>query len=846
MLGFRIGASSFAVIVALTTPGLALAQQAAAKTAAPEQGLAEIVVTAQKRAESAQSVPVAITAVSGQQLQAKGITDLAGLAGQAPSVTLKNTASFAGSQATIYSYIRGIGQNDFAFNLDPGVGVYIDGVYLARNIGANVDLLDLNRVEVLKGPQGTLFGRNTIGGAISLVTKDPGKTFSFKAEATTGSYNRIDFRGTVDVPLVPDVLSASLSVSTEHRDGWQKRIPYTGYTDQNPIYLLATNGATGGPTNTNVNGNLTFPVVSNSARSDAGGQDQTTLRAKFLFTPTDRLTFRLGVDYLHVNEAAAPFSLLQVNQTAYVAIYNACITGNQQLITGFTALAGYPGIPALCNNPRGNAASPAGVQPSLASLAGTMLPYDNRYVIHNANGSINPDASYASGPNFDKVENWGFSLQSDYQLAENLNLKSITAYRKLDSSFGADIGGAPIAALDPTFADQERQFSEELQAVGKGFGGLWKYVFGAYYFHEWGHHQDEVPFIGGLIQVTSNDPYDTKSYALYTHNNFEIIPGKLSATAGARYTHDSKYYTGTQNDQNDFGGQLLQLPTSVFPDPTNVYRLYPLGLNHLTFNNFSFRLGLEYKFDSHVMAYASYATGFKGGGWTTRLTVPNFNTTTFQPLPAPTFSPETAKTAEVGLKSEFLNHRVRLNLAAFHTIYDNIQLTFQNSASPVTANGGNGRINGFEAELNTQLTSAWSFDASASTLDAKYTTILPGAPLTTSDQFVNTPKWALQAGTSYRIDLGSHGSLTPRADWTYTSQVFNDEANTPILATPAHSMVNGSVTYKFPNDKFEVQAGVTNVFDKRFVASGYTNNEAIYSGTYNPPREWYLTLRARY
>jgi len=838
------GASAFALMAGLAMPGQALAQTAPTASPPSEQGLQEIVVTAQKRAESAQNVPVAITAFSGAALQEKGVTDLSGLAGQAPSVTLKNTASFGGSTATLYSYIRGIGQNDFAFNLDPGVGVYVDGVFLARNIGANVDLLDLNRVEVLKGPQGTLFGRNTIGGAISIVTRDPGNTFKINAEATTGSYNRADFRGTADIPIVSDVLRASISVSTAHRDGWQKRIAYTGYTDQNPIYLLATNGAFGGPTNTNASGGgAPGPVVDSTAHNDAGNQNQTSVRAKLLFTPNDRLTIRLIGDYLHVNQAAAPFSLLQVNQTAYVAIYNACITGNQQLITGFTALAGFPGIPSLCNNQRGNPASPTGVKPSLASLAGTLLPYDNRYVVHNADGSINPNASYASGPNFDKVENWGLNFQTEYKLTDNLDLKSITAYRHLNSSFGADIGGAPFAALDPTFADQERQFTEELQAVGKAFDSRWKYVFGAYYFHEWGHHQDQVPFIGGLIQITSNDPYDTKSYALYTHNNIEIIPDKLSLTLGARYTHDSKKFTGTQRDENEFGGQLLNLPPFVFPNPSDVYVLYPLGQNKLAFNNFSFRVGAEYKFDRHIMAYASYATGYKGGGWTTRLTVPNFNTTTFQPLPAPTFGPETAKTAEIGLKSEFLDRRVRLNVAAFHTIYDNMQLTFQNSASPVTANGGNGRIVGFEAELNTQLTPEWSFDASASRLDAKYTKVLPGAPLTLSDQFVNTPKWALAAGTSYRIDLPGHGSLTPRLDWTYTSQVFNDEANTPILATPAHSMVNASLTYHLPGDKFELQAGVTNMFDKRVVASGYTNNLAIYAGTYNAPREWFLTLR---
>lgn len=842
------GASAAAMILVLANPGTASAQeQASADAGASDQGLQEIIVTAQKRAESAQSVPVAITAVSGAMLQSKGITDVASLAGQAPSVTLKSTAAFGGSTATLYSYIRGIGQNDFAFNLEPGVGIYVDGVYLARNIGANVDLLDLERVEVLKGPQGTLFGRNTMGGALSIVTRDPGDRFKVKAEATTGRYNRIDFRASADIPLVPDLLKASIAVSTRHRDGYQKRIPYTGPTGQNPIYLLATGGAYGGPTNTNTDEGLTFPVVDPTRHSESGDQNQTSVRAKLLFTPSDRLKIRVIGDYLHVDEAAAPFSLLQVNQNAYVALYNTCITGDPAVFAGVGALTGFgAGVANLCNNVRGNPASPTGVVPSLASQAGSHLPYDNRYVIRNADGSINPDLSYASGANFDKVENWGVNVQAEYDLNDSTQIKSITGYRHLKSAFGVDIGGAPFSALNPTFADREKQFSQELQLIGKVWDGRWKYVLGAYYFHEWGSHDDGVPFTGGLIQINSpNNLYDTKSYAVFTHNNIELIPDRLGITIGARYTHEDKSLTGAQRDENKFAALLLGLPPVVYPNPADPYRLYPLGENHQKFNNFSFRVGAEYRFDRNVMLYASYATAFKGGGWTTRLQAPPFNLTTFAPLPAPTFGPEKARTAEIGLKSELLDRKVRLNIAAFHTNYDNIQLTFQNDSTPITANGGNGRINGVEVELNTQFTPEWSFDASAGYLDAKYTSVLPGVPLTGNEAFVNTPKWTLQAGTSYRIDIGG-GSLTPRIDWTYATKVYNDEVNTEILSTPARSIVNGSVTYKFPGDNFELQAGVTNIFDKRIIQSGYTNAEAIYSATYNRPREWFVTLRASF
>jgi len=109
---------------------------------------------------------------------------------------------------------------------------------------------------------------------------------------------------------------------------------------------------------------------------------------------------------------------------------------------------------------------------------------------------------------------------------------------------------------------------------------------------------------------------------------------------------------------------------------------------------------------------------------------------------------------------------------------------------------------------------------------------------------VNTPKWSAQAGASYRIDA-DFATITPRVDWTYASKVYNDEVNTELLSAPARSLFNGSVTFRTPDERFELQAGVANIFDKRFIQSGYTNALAIYSATYNRPREWFLTLRFR-
>src|SRR5579863_5239315 len=172
-------------------------------SAALADQLEEIVVTAQKRSENIQNVPIAITAFTAETIQSKGLNNLHALSNLTPNVNLDGGAPFSGDSSVLSASIRGIGQDDFAFNLDPGVGVYLDGVYLARTIGANQSLLDVDRIEILKGPQGTLFGRNTIGGADRKSTRDPGDKFQVQAQATGGSFDRRDVALMADIPLAP-------------------------------------------------------------------------------------------------------------------------------------------------------------------------------------------------------------------------------------------------------------------------------------------------------------------------------------------------------------------------------------------------------------------------------------------------------------------------------------------------------------------------------------------------------------------------------------------------------------------------------------------------------------------
>jgi len=214
--------------ISLASLALALVTPAYAQDQAPQEGgIQEIIVTAQKRAEDVQDVPIAISAFNAEALQERAVGNVSALSGITPNVTLDASTPFSGSSAVLGATIRGIGSSDFAFNIDPAVGVYLDGVYLGRSIGANQDLLDVERIEVLKGPQGTLFGRNTIGGAISIVTRNPGDEFRVTGDVTVGSYERMQVRGMIELPIATG-LSSSLAFGMLRRDGYQKRVPYPG------------------------------------------------------------------------------------------------------------------------------------------------------------------------------------------------------------------------------------------------------------------------------------------------------------------------------------------------------------------------------------------------------------------------------------------------------------------------------------------------------------------------------------------------------------------------------------------------------------------------------------------
>ncbi len=807
--------------VTMCSVSITRAQDSDDTASAGSAPLEEVLVTAQKRSENLQSVPIAITAITAQVLESRGITDIHSLSNLVPNVNLDAGAPFSGSSSVLSASIRGIGQDDFAFNLDPGVGVYIDGVYLARTVGANQNLLDVERIEILRGPQGTLFGRNTIGGAISIVTKTPGDEFSLTADATAGSYDRRDIAFSANIPIRPG-LGASLTFSSLERDGFQKVIPYTAAGP----YIADHQGS--------------FLAPGQQTHSSLGGQNQQTVRGKIVWDINDDLTVTLAADLTHEDQPATASTVLKTfttGATNLVAAYNACVSGAPIL---------------LCTLTRANAGTTVAVSNSLL-YADQFIPADR-------------DTTYATGNNFSRLDSQGQALTIDYELPFDSHLKSITAYRELHWTAAIDADGSPIELNEPQFAEGQHQVSEELQVTGEGLDSRLDYVVGLYYFEEGGYIHDFVTFGGGLFQVDGNNLLNTTSYAAYTHLNYEFTDA-LSLMLGARYSVDRKEFEGFQAERNDFfykatgcypynaSASLIGAPANLtcqqalgFPVSGLPQQLYPAGVNRRTFNDFSPTAGLDYKLGRDALLYAKYSRGFKDGGWTTRLT---------QPLPigqavAPQFGPETASTYEVGAKTELLDRRLQINVAGFHTKYSGIQLTFvpPGSNSPTFQNAGTASIKGVEIEAEAAPTPDFRLSAAIGYTDAQYTDIDPAAAasgLTIDNKLPKTPKFKGSIAPEFTLRLDGGGKVVAGAAYTYTASLFNDAVNTELLKRPATDVVDVSIRYSAADDLYQLVVGGTNITGERYIVTGLNQQGtgAIY-GTYNAPKQWYVSLRTKF
>lgn len=900
----------------------ALTSVAAAAFAAPQafaqndDGMSifaeEIVVTARKREEGVQSVPIAISAFSGESLEARGITQTDDIANFTPNLTFQNSPGFGGGTNVAAIYIRGIGQFDFLGSIEPGVGLYIDGVYIARSVGAIMDLVEIERLEVLRGPQGTLFGRNTIGGAISITTKKPNEEFGGNASAAYGDDSRVELRASVNVPAT-DELFFKVSGAYTSRDGYVTRIngnphpdfgddlgnqdtvvgrfqarwePSTSFSadlsfdysnDKSNGAPFVTRGARFGSQFFNPNG---LPLAPPPLPGPEGGPAFPDF-SQIGGTPSGNGFERNLVDIVPGADPAALFYQLNVREQALLngapATFVAPIDGavdNFILLNNFLASYGPGGVPGTCVS--------APFQPYTA-FTNDPACYGPQYFEQNI-GAFNNAGTDRSGS---ETTVWGGSLELNYEW-ENVQLKSITAYRSLESLFEGDLDGTPTNVQYLIDEIDQSQFSQEVQVLGTAFDDKLNWIAGLYYFDESVDNRNDVFFTP--VSVRSGGIIDNTSFAAFAQGTYDITD-KLALTAGVRYTRDDKTFDSgpyqfilssnvgpdfvggfaacpdalgdegsasqcpaagqlfapayDPNDPTttlqpvqlatDANGELIPLPLGV-AGPLTVYETRVTEQEAREVNPY---VNLSYQWTDDIMTYASFSQGFKSGGFTQRV---------FPPLAAvPSVGPEKVDVYEVGLKSMLFDNQLRLNVSLFRTDYDDLQVqgfTLETGVAPVYTNAASARIEGFEVEYALFLPEGFYVEGGVGYTDARYLEVAPTLLGVTADnKLAFVPEWTATAAFQKQFDLGAFGTLTPRFDWSYRSKVFNEASNVEEIAQPGYSVFNTTLMWRDADDGFSIQAAVINLTETDYIHSASFNaNAPGFNVLPNRGREWYIRL----
>ncbi len=774
----------------------------------PRLLIEEIVVTARKREESLQDTPIAVSAFTGEGLEIRGITDLSSLDNFSPNLVLNRSPSNSGvTNAAVY--IRGIGQNDFVPVIDPGVGIYVDGVYLGRSVGGILDLVDLERVEVLRGPQGTLFGKNTIGGAVSLTTKRPSEEFGGKVGVKVGTDDRLNLNAMLNVPISDNLLTR-ISLASFQQDGYVDRV-FDG--------------------------------------KDLGDDDTIAGRFSALWLVNEDVEVSFAFDYSKDDENGPPL----------------VTTGIEPINSGFFGPSGAPSMTLAQNTLAAQLAEPGGIAPGgtfFDPVAAFPFNFGACFDQANLNNPscfnqryIQPEEgtkNFGTDPTKSELEVWGVSVTVNWEINDHLTLKSITAFRTFDGEFYNDNDGAPqrVSQLIDIF-DQD-QFSQEFQLLGTSFDDRLNWIVGAYYFEEDGKNINPVRF--SQVHIQSGGYFDSDSWAVFGQGTFEVTD-KLSLTIGLRYTEDTKRYLPDQFFEFFPIGPLPLPPCPGTGQPCVVGdRVLPYVEETTDSEEVTPMVNLAYRWNDSLMTYLTYSEGFKGGGFTQRIFPPEAN--------LPDFDPEFVKSYEIGFKYDGWDGRLRLNGAVFFTDYTDIQLLVADPTrvGPFVTNAGDAEIKGVELELSLVPAQSWLISASVGYLDPERTKVGTGVQgLTKSSRFENISDVNANIQITKEIDLGDKGRLMPRVEWSYRSEFGTNANNIPydgpaaVLApfdigviSPAqfqddYDIFNASIRWDAANSGLSVTAGVENIGDEEYKEFGNQQDSFGFTAEiFNRGRQWYL------
>lgn len=793
--------SSVAAIAVIGTAAPAMAQNSADSDTATSAFSDDIVVTARFRNESVQDVPQAISAFGGDALTKIAARDITDLAPSTPNISIQPVATFSNSAAI---YIRGLGAQGVESTEESPVGISIDGVFVTRPVATMLDTFDLDRIEVLRGPQGTSFGKNSLAGGLSAHTKNPGRDWGVQTEITVGNYGRMDARAAVDMPLIEDVLATRFVISKETYDGF--------FTNR-------------------VNG------------QKIGGQDRLSLRGTVVFTPTDNLDINLKA-FLVRDRSSAPGGDTHHDPKDPKLLYL------------------YYKNPS---NPQENFVEPN-------------------------DGAFTIGRDFPGNHDMDQlglISNIGLNLGS-------WQIKSITGYIETDDFNDSDYDQSEIFFF-PTFRVQShRQFSQELR-LQSDFSdrddalARLSLVFGGYYLKQSFEMAQAFPTLPAL---TPDGPFtgsqdfvaqDNTAKALFGQAIYGITD-RLNVTFGVRQSWESKDYfrdpIGVQDLPVFFTDRSVVKSLAEMEAVANANLLngdaFKLGYDR---SRTSFKAGIDYRLTDDVMLYGGYSQGYKGGGFGARSATPS--------TAGPT-KDNTSELFEAGIKGDFFDRVLRLNLTGFVTKFKQLEFGVFFPSDKVASGQETAQLNigaattkGLELEATLKPTQNFRLSANIGYLDAKYTDFcadidgpeaLPSTPVSTcgsvtvvmddktglpsgkylvdvdhtGNKLVRAPKWQTQGSAEYIVPLGTAGSVSFRASALYRSSFYSTVANDPGGKTGDFVLVDGSIGWESDDARFRAMLWGKNLTNKTYVAAYTPTGDYFNQRFYGAPRTFGLTLGASF
>lgn len=666
---------------------------------APAQGYNEIIVTARKRAESLQSVPLAVTAVDASAIDRNRIVSVDQVARLTPNVDFNAAGSVVG---TVNMYIRGIGARETEISQDSPIALSIDGVYIPTAAGSLIDVYDVQQIEVLRGPQGTLQGRNATGGAINVVTARPTGEFDGKLALSYGRFEEVNIKGVVNIPIVEDLFSGKMSAFFNDGGNYMRNTVYDG---------LRT----------------------------AGGLTNWGGRIGLLFTPSDSFDAYLTADYVRNKSPQPP-----ARSTEHAGSLVSEVSG----VTEFESIT--------------------------CRIYGHCAPV-GKYEVQS--DFIEPQTS----------KNGGAGLTMNWNLGGAV-LTSVSGFRFVNEHVSLDNDRTPdliVHIVNRT--TRYRSWSEELRIASDSDGPL-SYVAGVY-LSTTKATLVQPTITGGALRGLPNEmtrittprrQQRATSYAAFAQLNYDITDA-LKATAGARVTRDEKRLTAQPGGEPDRSGTF----NANFTEPT-------------------FEAGVQYTFGPDYLAYFRFAQGYRSGGLN--------GTVAFLADITPYF-PETVNSYEIGLKTQWLNRRLTVNIAGFYYNYDDMQIAENSVAAGTGAtitlvkNAGTAKIWGLELEGNYQADDSFSFYWALGYLDTRYGHQLINLGHGVFDladiPLARTPKISGTVGADYRIQLGQNdGSVTLGADVTFKTRHYTNPEPLPNAEQKAYALLNASITYRTEDEKY--------------------------------------------